>query len=141
MWNNDNWNSPLPDSVMKAFPTQIVLDIKEMALEESYIDESTGEIIIATMFEGTEYQKVLEHGEIIAVLDLAGQPMILNNFKPEVSDNDIIKEFFEPNIPTTKAEIIELSISDGVPADAANRSFDMFMKNNPNLRKRFTDVE
>jgi len=137
IWNNDNWNQPLPDIIMESFPVQIVLDIKQMALEESFVDENTGEVIITTMFEGIEYQKVLEGGEIIAILDLAGQPYVLNNFKQEETEEEIKDDFLSAIIPTTKEEIIELAISDGCEKEAVNRSFDMFMKYNPDLAERF----
>ena len=134
LWNNDNWNMPLPDTIMEAFPTQLVLDIKQMALAESYVDEQTGEVIIATAFEGKEYLKVLEYDEIVAVLDLAGQPMILNNFK---QDNKKLKveelTISDMGLPKTKEDLMEMIISDGVPEEAARRSINIFMKNNQNL--------
>jgi len=136
IWNNDNWNQSLPDTIMESFPVQIVLDIKQMALEESFVDENTGEVIIVTMFEGSEYHKILEGSEIIAVLDLEGQPYVLNNFKQEemeINEDD----FLSAIILTTKQEIIELAISDGCEKEAVTRSFDMFMKSNPDLAKRF----
>ena len=134
LWNNNNWDKPLPTSIMDAFPTQLVLDIKEMALDESYIDESTGETIITTMFEGVEYSKVIIYDEIIAILDLVGQPYILNNFEPDVVQAD--KVFQEKDIsfsPKTKEDILELVISDGVPKEAASKSMEAFMNNNPDL--------
>ena len=133
MWNNNNWNQALPEKIMKSFPVQIVLDIKQMALEESFVDENTGEVVITTMFEGKEYQKVLEGSEIIAVLDLTGQPYILNNFKQE----EIQEEYLSETWPTTKEEVVKLVTSDGCDKEAASKSFDIFMKYNPDLAKRF----
>jgi len=137
LWNNNNWNAPLPDNIMESFPIQLVIDIKQMALEESFVNDKTGDVIITTMFEGIEYQKVLDYDEILAVLDLDGQPYILNNFKPELNLEDSVKEFFAPEIPTTKKEIVELAVSDGCEKVAIERSFDIFIKNNPELANRF----
>jgi len=134
LWNDDNWNKPLPKRIMDAFPIQIVLDIKDAALDNSYIDESTGEIILVTVFDEEEYSKVLEYDEIIAVLDLDGQPYILNNFvkeKPLTIEN-IASSF----IPQTKAEVIEMVISDGIPKEDAERSINAFIRNNPDIAKR-----
>ena len=132
LWNNNNWDKPLPKDIMASFPSQIVLDIKEMALEESYIDENTGEVIIATMFEGNEYTKSIIYDEIVAILDLQGQPYILNNFE----QNTILPDKVFTNKPKTKMDLLSLVIADGIPAEAATKSIDAFMKYNPNLFKK-----
>ena len=36
LWNNDDWSVPLPDNVMEAYPEQLILDIKDETLEDSY---------------------------------------------------------------------------------------------------------
>jgi len=136
LWNNDNWNKDLPDEIMKNFPSQILLDIKEAALEESYIDEATGEIIITTNFYNEEYMKVLEFDEIVAVLDLTGQPYILNNFQPEEKIKETPEEFLS-FVPKTVDELVEMAVAEGIPAENAEKSINAFMKNNPDLRERF----
>jgi len=140
IWNNDNWNNPLPQRIMEAFPTQLVLDIKEQSLEDSYVDENTGEIVICTVFDGVEYMKILEIGELIAVLSLDGQPYILNDFPQE--DNvihEIVKEIRDNTayiFPTSFDEMVEMLTSDGIPEEGAKRSLEMFMKNNPQLAEK-----
>jgi len=129
LWNNDNWDSPLPKKIMETFPKQLVLDIKEMALRTSYLNESTGEIILSTAFESREYSKILHYDEIIAVLDLKGQPYLLNNF-PQDTVKDIKTLFREP---ASKKEWIEIATSGGITAEAAERSISAFIKHNPNL--------
>jgi len=133
IWNNDNWNHDLPEQITEAFPVQIVLDIKQATLEESFIDESTGEVIITTMFEGSEYMKVLKGDEIVAVLDLEGKPYVVNDFSPEEMEEYVFDSF----LPTTKEEIIELAMLDGCEKEAVTRSLDVFIKNNPDLAERF----
>jgi hypothetical protein len=135
LWNNNNWDTNLPDKIMEAFPVQIVLDIKEMALQNSYTDEATGEIVLSTAFEGSEYQKILNYDEIIAVLDLNGQPYILNNFQQDqkITLEDVINDNF---LPRTKNDVIEMVMSDGVPVEAAQRSINAFIKFNPDIAER-----
>jgi len=135
LWNNDNWNAPLPAVIMESFPTQIVLDIKDMALDESYVDENTGEIIIVTSFEGSEYSKVLEYDEVLAVLDLAGQPYMLNNFPMEEPEEEEMENPYM--IPRTRADLIELAVSDGLEEETVVKSIDSFLKNNPALAAKF----
>ncbi len=135
IWNNNNWDNPLPENVMDAFPMQLVLDIKEMALDESYIDASTGEIILVTMFEGKEYEKVVDYEEIVAILDLSGQPYILNNFEQDNIKPDKVFSI----TPTSKEDIINQVVQDGVPKEAAARSVSAFFKHNPELAKNLKD--
>jgi hypothetical protein len=135
LWNNDNWNMPLPDEIMTSFPTQIVLDIKEQSLDDSFVDENTGEIIISTVFLTKEFHKVVEYDEIIAVLDFTGQPYILNNFKMEekITLEQVVQENF---LPQTKTEVIEMVMSEGIPVESAQRSINAFIKNNPDIAER-----
>ena len=135
LWNNNNWNVSLPESIMESFPTQLVLDIKDMALDESFVDESNGDIIITTMFEGKEYSKVILYDEIIAVLDENGQPYILNNFEQEEVKPDKI---FEPK-PLTKDTLIDAIVYEGISKESAKRSLESFMKYNPNLNIKLKD--
>jgi len=136
LWNNDNWDMPLPEKIMQAFPTQLVLDIKEAALDESFVDEKTGEVIITTVFEGNEYSKVLHYGEIIAVLDLDGQPYVLNNFAQEPLEatvTDVMKEL----MPSTVNELVSIAVSEGISEEGARRSINCFLENNPDLKEKF----
>ena len=137
MWNNNDWDMDLPESIMESFKTQLVLDIKDMALEGSYIDDATGEVILCTVFDSTNYSKVLKYDEIIGIFDLKGQPYQLNSFNQEPSETDPLKEFKDTFIPKTKAGLIELAVSDGIPKEAAERSINAFMKNNPALKQKF----
>ena len=115
---------------MENFPNQLVLDIKDMALQESFIDDATGEVVIATVFDGSEYTKVLNYDEIIAVLDLKGQPYQLNNFEQEAVEPDVVYD--KP--PMTKLDWVELAVSGGIPAESAERSINAFIKNNEHLK-------
>jgi hypothetical protein len=134
IWNADNWNRPLPHSIMDDFPTQLVLDIKEEALDDSFVDEFTGEVIISTMFEGIEHYKTVLYDEIIAILDLDGQPYLLNNFYPE-TDTDTM-QFTAVSPTVTKDAIVDMVTSEGVPNEAASKSMETFIKNNPFLKHR-----
>lgn len=137
LWNNDNWDMPLPDTIMESFPSQLVLDIKEMALQESYIDENTGEIVLVTMFNNREYSKILNYDEIVGILDLNGQPYVLNTFKQEKQTEMIVSDMINSFVPKTVDDLVELAVSDGIPEENAKRSIDAFMQNNPKLKERF----
>lgn len=138
LWNNDNWNMPLPDTIMESFPSQLVLDIKEMALQESYIDENTGEIVLVTMFSNREYSKILNYDEIVGILDLSGQPYILNTFKQEEKESELqLSEMMNSFVPKTIDDLVELAVSNGIPEENAKRSINAFMQNNPKLKERF----
>jgi len=128
IWNNNNWNAPLPDVIQESFPVQLVLDIKEQSLQESYIDPATGEIIICTVFEGEEYLKVLKLGEIIAILGLEGQPYILNDFVQEDKEDELMYIY-----PKNVDEMVNTVSSLGIPKEAVEKSMHCFMKNNPGL--------
>jgi len=132
IWNNNNWDKPLPESIMKSFKDQLILDIKEMALDDSYVDEATGELILVSSFGGEEYSKVLEYDEIIAVLDLSGQPYIINNFSQEEQEEDIVYE----KIPLTKNDWIDMATDGGIPRENAERSINAFIANNEWLREK-----
>jgi hypothetical protein len=132
IWNNDNWNKPLPDNIMEKFPAQIVIDIKELALKDSFIDENTGELIINTYFNDAPYSKVLDFEEIVAILDLDGQPLIVNNFEPETPFN---KPVLNRKKLQNKKDLVDLIVSEGIDEEDAYRSVNAFIKNNPNLTK------
>jgi hypothetical protein len=136
LWNNDNWDKPLPDSVMESFEHQIVLDIKDMTLKESYVDDATGNIVLIGSFEGEILTKILEYDEIIAILDLKGQPYMINNFEPEDIDEELEIEYIR-NI-TSKEEWIEMAIDGGLPRDAVEKSINVFLKNNEWIKNKIT---
>lgn len=138
IWNLDNWDRPLPKSIMEDFPTQMLLEISEDALGDSYVDENTGEIIISGMFEKEIYHKTVMYDEIIAILDLDGQPYILNNFYPEHDLSSIkfttVENVNTFNMDVTKKSIIDMVVAEGVPEESANKSIESFIKHNPYLQ-------
>jgi hypothetical protein len=134
LWNNDNWDKPLPENIMKSFEHQLILDIKEMALDRTYIDEATGEIILVSSFGNEEYSKVLDYDEIIAVLDLTGQPYIINNFTQEEEVQMIPYE----TTPLTREAWIDMATEGGLPKEAVEKSMDAFIKNNEWLREKIS---
>ena len=129
LWNKNNWDKPLPEDIMKKFPLQIPLDVKEQTLEDSYFEEGIG-VVINTFFHGKEYSKVLQEEEILGILDLAGHPLQLNNFKPEIEEK-VKKEI------GTKKELLSSLVAEGITEEGANNSINMFLKNNPDLKKMF----
>lgn len=81
--NHNNWSSPLPDRLRDK--EQFLLNIKEQALEDSYIED--GKIVIVTMIGDTEYTKKLDCCDIGAVsISEKTPPIIMKNFRtlPEV---------------------------------------------------------
>lgn len=137
LWTNDEWDMPLPDETHEAYPLQMMLEIADMALEESKIDEMTGDIVLNAYFVDREYSKILVPEEIIAVLDLEGQPYILNNFSPEIQKvYKFDDEENELTTPKTKENMTKLITLEGIPQEAADKSISAFMKNNPGLFKK-----
>lgn len=136
LWTEDDWDVPLPVEVIEAFPNQIVLDIADLALRDSHIDEMTGDIVITTLFYGEEYSKILAPEEIIAILDLEGQPYILNSFAPEKQKIYTFTDAEKITEPKTKENMVTLVSSEGIPKDIANRSVSAFVKHNPNLFRK-----
>jgi len=139
IWNNNNWDYDLPKNIMDKFPNQLVLDFKDGSIQESYVDDKTGEIVLVTVFEGEKNQKILKENEIVAVLDLSGQPMILNNFPPDNFEDSYEKEEKLLEFPLSKKDVISFAQNDGISFECAERSFDSFIKNNPKLKEIFSD--
>jgi len=131
LWNKDNWDKPLPEEIMKKFPVQLPLDMKEQTLEDSYFEALEG-IVINTFFQGKEYSKILEEDEILGILDLSGHPLQLNNFKPNEEDVKNTK-----NTIKTKEELLSSLVADGISEEGAQRSINIFLENNPNLKEMF----
>ena len=133
LWNNDDWDAMLPEFIMESFPVQLVLDIRDVALDDSFIDENTGEINIVTSFEGHVYTKILQGDEIMGILDLTGQPYIINSF--EMDRNNIENnEDMILSKPTSINEWIKLAKSGGIKEEDAERSINAFIKNNKHLK-------
>ncbi len=120
LWNLDNWDYELPPEVIEKFPIQIILDIKNAALEESYVDDNTGEIIINTYFNNSPFSKMLRYDEILAVLDENGNPLIVNNFKPNDGAPKMKKNIF------SKEDIIKMVALEGVSEENAIKSIEAF---------------
>ena len=140
IWNNDDWDMKLPDVIMKTFEFQLILDIKDMALEDSYIDEDTGEIILCTIFGNRNFTKKLRYDEIVGVFDLNSQPYVLNLFNQEPEEVDLInelKELGDSLVPKTIDELVELATFEGIAKESAERSINAFLKNNPGLEQKF----
>jgi hypothetical protein len=131
LWNNDDWDKALPEKVMSAFPVQIAIDIKDMTLKESYVDDNTGEVLINTFFNNEAFSKTLDYNEIVAVLDIEGQPLVLNNFEPHPPSIEEIRDF---NI-TSKEELVNMIVSEGIEKEDAKRSVNAFIKNNSIIRE------
>jgi len=126
MWNNDNWDLPLPEDVMEQFPTTITLNIEGEVLERVEFTED-GKVDLDIMFGDTEYFKEIEMGEIVALVNLkTGQPYIVCDF-PQVEKPELIVEEDDGSWkrPTTKDEWIDLECNEV--------SVDAFIKNNPEI--------
>jgi len=132
LWNNDNWNMGLPDETMENFPVQLVLDIKDASLNDSFLDIETGEFVIVTIFEGIEYHKVLEAHEIIAILDTKGQPFIVNNFPQD--DEEHLDNIV---LPKTKDDLIDNLTMMGLEKENAKKSVDSFLQNNSEIKEEY----
>lgn len=131
MWNNDNWDYPLPTEIMENFKVHLNLDIKGELLERSFIKDN--KIIINTMFIDKEYSKYLEFGEIFAILDEKGQPIILNQY-PQLTKEDKLKIYYSIEDPTNTKELIESIISKtNADPTLVKNSINSFAKNNKNF--------
>jgi len=97
LWTMDDWDMPLPKDILSRFPEQLVLDITDESLSDSYVNNN--EIVLSTGFEEDKYTKIVKKHEIVALTDLKGNPMLVNNFKSLVTPEkgkglfDIFKVF------------------------------------------------
>lgn len=118
LWNNDSWDRPLPKEIMESYPVQIVLDIKEDSLLDSFVEK--GEVYIKTFFNEETYIKLLEREEILAILDLSGEPLLINNFTKDI---DKIEE-----VPARVDDLINFAVNHGIPEENIKRSIAAFTK-------------
>jgi hypothetical protein len=134
LWNNDNWDVPLPEEIMKKYPNEIALDFKDWSSDESYIDE-VGDIVIFTKFDNEEFCKVLEINEVQAICDINGKLITLTEFKREDKITLSAQKPIDTNRPIikNKEDLIKYSIQQGTSPEQAKRSTDAFEKNNPEL--------
>ncbi len=134
LWNNNNWDTPLPDEIMEKYPNEITLDFKETAFDNSFVDEE-GKIVLSTMFADTEYLKVLSHDEILAVIDIeTNRAMSLNIFLPrnisiKETDETINNMAQQISKPTNKVTMS----NDNIDPATSKRSLEAFKRNNPKM--------
>ena len=118
IWNNDNWDIPLPKEIVNKFPLQIILDFVGFSLQNSFIYEDN--VFLLTSFEDEiVWTKQLEFDEIIAVLDLEGNPIQINNFPPEEDTPN------SPRIENEKDLLHELLL-EGIDKNSALKSINAF---------------
>jgi len=106
--NIDNWDNPLPKEIM--LHKQLVLDITEEALEDSYFDEETQQIVLSTGFNNTQYIKYLDMKEVLGLLSMDSMGIMI---KPFVEDLKTKKKL--------------------VPDSGILHSYELFKRNNPGL--------
>jgi len=124
MWNNDDWDSDLPQDIMRDYPKQILLDITEEVQDNCYVNEDR--VLLYLMFGDIEYSKELFPEDIVAILDLEGQPYIVNNFDYEKARNTSISDSI------TKDDMIESLVDlSEISIDHAKKSVNAMLKNNP----------
>lgn len=86
--NHNNWSSQLPDRLRNK--EQFLLNIKEQALEDSYVED--GKIVIITTIDDIEYTKKLDFSDIAAVaLSDKTPPILIKGFRtlPELPEIEI----------------------------------------------------
>lgn len=122
LWNNDDWSNKLPESIMKDYPEQLILDIKEDILEESWVEEE--KVYFSIMFNGEEtieYLKEIRGEDIVVIMSEDNQPIQINDFR------EIIKEESQSGI--SKEDIVySLNTTTGVSEDVLSKSLDVFTK-------------
>jgi len=129
LWTEQcDFSNGLPKDIKDSFSTQLPLDIKDQALEDSWVDEDTGEITLGVMFGDELTELKLQDSQIIAILDLAGQPFIINNFEPDEPKKPVMK-------PKTKVELLNSLKDYGIKEEDLDRSVQAFMKFNPDILK------
>lgn len=132
IWNNDDWSIPLPESIMNDYPTQLIMDINEVALEHCYTDDA-GDVVLQMMFgeEDEVFVKVLSYDEIVAVIDInTSQAYIVNAFKQDA--DPLGDEENQNTIRLTRDGLIrQLTEVDGLQKKDAVRSIDAILKHNP----------
>ena len=135
IWNNNDWDYDLPDSILSNFPVQLTLDIVNETLSDSYVDDEN--IHICTYFGEDPYHKILNKNDLVALIDIStNTPIGINNFKPN-SPEEIEKELNDimlETMPKSKSELIDEISSADIPREAAKRSIDAFIKHNPKIK-------
>lgn len=124
LWNNNDWDMELPESVMKSFPEQLVIDIKDQTLKDASVDENNNIIIKASFSPDVVYTKILSPYDVLGVLSIDNKPLQLNSFKPDEKIKDMT---------ASKEKLFNELLKDKVPEDKAIQSINAFAKNNPNL--------
>ena len=77
--NHNNWDKPLPSRLVDQ--KQILFDIKEDSLEDSFVEN--GEITIVVDLDGELYTKKIEPADILAIQESvkSKMPFIIRPFK------------------------------------------------------------
>jgi len=124
IWNNNNWSEKLPEDVMKQYPKQLVIDIKDQTLEDTFIDEDGSVVLSCSFSPDVIYTKTIFETDIIGIIDLNGQPMHLNNFKPDAEIEEVT---------ASKELLLKELLNDGAPKENVINSINAFAKNNPGM--------
>jgi len=118
IWNNNDWNHPLPQETMKAHPEHILLDINSQEIERSEILED-GSVLLRLIFGETHYEKVILPKDIIAILDGSGRAIHSNNFK-DVAKEELLDSVFSLN------DLYETLLASGVEDENIIKSMEAF---------------
>ena len=128
LWQNDNWDLPLSEELLKAMPDHLTLDITTEVLDHISYEED-GSVVLCIMFGDTEYNKLVEYDEIVAIVNMEnGQPYTLCNFPQEPKETNR-----GPKRPNTKDEWVKEIVEDGIDIESAMRSVNALIKYNEGL--------
>jgi len=117
IYNNNNWNEPLPIDIMETpeYKEVLPISVSNFTLESSYYDDD--EITIVTAFGEWEYNKILLEDELLAILDINGKPIIIKPFIDEAEEKSVNK-------------INENDIFEDIDDKDIKKSINIFLENN-----------
>ena len=131
----NDWDFELPEEMLKQFPDTLPLDIAGEVFD--HIEYEDDVPILKMMFADQEYNKEIQPEDILAIVNIkTGQPIIINDFKPDENLEEISE--VEDGIyykPTTRERWLKEVQDEGIDYSSATRSIDCFLENNPNLFK------
>lgn len=122
IWNNDDWDRPLPDYIMMDYPEHIVLDLESEEFEDCFVNESK-EIVLNIYFADDPYTKILKPEDIVGVFTIQGEAISVNTKYNKIT-NDI-----------TRSDILRSLQEVGINKLQSVKSLDSFLENLPSIKK------
>jgi len=107
LWQDNEWDKPLPQKVLEDHPKILTLDILDHALDSSYVEESEIAIIV-TKFGEIEYSRAILPENILGIVDFDQNfgAQQFNYFPPDEENMRAIRTY--DDIVNTLTEVYEV---------------------------------